>query len=110
MNSSFPPRESIQEQRRALAEDTVSYAIYLPPTQSATDATTQIQDLQHNAAAVSLESAQLAKTLISSIVAEESKDYIWHKDAFSLSVVSGKGKGIHDSVLRNNVMMLEAQN
>ncbi|KAF9905072.1 hypothetical protein EC991_002025 [Linnemannia zychae] len=91
---SFPPRESIQEQRRALAEDTVSYAIYLPPTQSASDTSTLIldQQQQHNVATGAIESAQLAKTLISSIVAEMSNGYIWHKDAFSLSVVSGQGK------------------
>ncbi|KAG0378277.1 hypothetical protein BGX24_004297, partial [Mortierella sp. AD032] len=96
MDSPFPPRESIQEQRRAIADDTVSYAIYLLTSQStATDFTTQIQDpQQHNATVVTaLESVQLAKTLISSIVAEVAKDYIWHKDAFSLSVASGQGKG-----------------
>ncbi|KAF9147732.1 hypothetical protein BG015_010584 [Linnemannia schmuckeri] len=113
MDSSFPPRESIQEQRRALAEDTVSYAIYLPSspststsstsstssttttTTTTTDPSTQIQDQpqqqQHHAAA--LESAQVARTLISSIVAEVCEDYIWHKDAFSLTITSGQGKG-----------------
>lgn len=97
MDSSFPPREAIQEQRRALAEDTVSYAIYLPssPSTSASTTTTdpnaQIQDQQEHATA--LESAQVARTLISSIVAELSKDYIWHKDAFSLTIASGQGKG-----------------
>ncbi|KAF9339721.1 hypothetical protein BGZ91_004942 [Linnemannia elongata] len=96
MDSSFPPHEAIQEQRRALAEDTVSYAIYLPssPSTSAstttTDPNTQIQDQQQHATA--LESAQVARTLISSIVAELSKDYIWHKDAFSLTIASGQGK------------------
>ncbi|KAG0280695.1 hypothetical protein BGZ95_009162 [Linnemannia exigua] len=96
MDSSFPPRESIHEQRRSLAEDSVSYAIYLLPYQSSeTEITTQIQDPQQNnaTAVTALESVQLAKTLISSIVAEVSKGYIWHKDAFSLSVASGQGKG-----------------
>ncbi|KAF9097497.1 hypothetical protein BGX29_008063 [Mortierella sp. GBA35] len=87
MDNSFLPRESIQEQRRALAEDTVSYAIYLP---SSSDSTFQIQDKQDASA---MESVQLARTLISSIVAELSKDYIWHKDAFSLSIAAGQGKG-----------------
>ncbi|KAF9137650.1 hypothetical protein BGX30_010020 [Mortierella sp. GBA39] len=102
MDSSFPPRESIQEQRRALAEDTVSYAIYLPsPLSTSTSTTTattktidpntQIQDQQQHATA--LESAQVARTLMSSIVAELSKDYIWHKDAFSLTIASDQGKG-----------------
>jgi hypothetical protein len=96
MDSSFPPHESIQEQRRALAEDIVSYAIYLPssptPTLTTSDPTTQIQNPQ-NHHATALESVQVARTLISSIVAELSKDYIWHKDAFSLSIASGQGKG-----------------
>ncbi|KAK3840411.1 MAG: SGT1 protein-domain-containing protein [Linnemannia elongata] len=97
MDNSFPPRETIQEQRRALAEDTVSYAIYLPssPSTSAstttTDPNTQIQDQQQHTTA--LESAQVARTLISSFVTELSKDYIWHKDAFSLTIASGQGKG-----------------
>ncbi|KAG0284762.1 hypothetical protein BGZ96_010893 [Linnemannia gamsii] len=92
MDSSFPPHESIQEQRRALAEDTVSYAIYLPssptPTSTTSDSTIQIQN--H---ATALESLQVTRILINSIVAELSKDYIWHKDAFSLSIASGQGKG-----------------
>ena len=104
MDSSFPSRESIQEQRRALAEDTVSYAIYLPSslstsstttitttTTTTTDPNSQIQDQQQHVTV--LESAQVARTLMNSIVAELSKDYIWHKDAFSLTIASDQGKG-----------------
>ena len=85
MDSAFPPREQIQEQRRALAEDTVSYAIYLrldaqsPPNES------------H----VSNASALVTKTLINSIVKEIAGDYIWHKDAFSLRLQAGKGPGMN---------------
>ncbi|KAF8958384.1 hypothetical protein BGZ52_013018, partial [Haplosporangium bisporale] len=48
----------------------------------------------HNAQeqTVSLESLHIAKALISSIVSDLAKDYIWHKDAFSLRVVSGENK------------------
>ncbi|KAF8944685.1 hypothetical protein BGZ47_003910 [Haplosporangium gracile] len=106
MDNSFPPRESIQEQRRALAEDTVFYAIYLPSspltstststsTSTTKDPNTQIQDqpVQQQYHAAALESVQVARTLISSIVAEVCKNYIWHKDAFSLTIASGQGKG-----------------
>ncbi|KAG0253353.1 hypothetical protein BG011_006410 [Mortierella polycephala] len=75
MDSSYPPRDQIQEQRRTLTEDTVSYAIFLQPNPN--------QNQQ--------ESLQLARTLISSIVTELAKDYIWHKDAFSLRIDSGQG-------------------
>ncbi|KAG0367732.1 SGT1 protein-domain-containing protein [Gamsiella multidivaricata] len=86
MNNSFPLHDRLQEQRRALAEETVSYAIYLSPSDQDQD-----QDQDHHEPMVTLESAQLAKTLIGSIVMELAKDYIWHKDAFSLRVESGKG-------------------
>ncbi|KAF9195448.1 hypothetical protein BGZ51_000022 [Haplosporangium sp. Z 767] len=75
MNSPYPPRDQIQEQRRTLTEDTVSYAIFLQPIPN--------QNQQ--------ESLQLARTLISSFVIELAKDYIWHKDAFSLRIDSGQG-------------------
>ncbi|KAF9275907.1 hypothetical protein BGZ68_010379 [Mortierella alpina] len=82
MDSPFPQRDQIQEQRRALAEDTVSYAIYLAPPS--------------NEGAVgpesALESVQLARTLISSIVAELAKGYIWHKDAFALRIEDAQGR------------------
>ncbi|KAF9924143.1 hypothetical protein FBU30_005837 [Linnemannia zychae] len=98
MESSFPLHESIQAQRRALAEDTVSYAIYLPALSSSSitptltaESAIRVKDNAHV-----LESVELAKTLISSIVAEVCKGYIWHKDAFSLSIVSGQGQGSTD--------------
>ncbi|KAG0087782.1 hypothetical protein BGZ92_006977 [Podila epicladia] len=82
-----------QDQRRALAEDTVSYSIFLTPTAlpgsdgGETNGTRNAQERT-----VSLESLHIAKALISSIVSDLAKRYIWHKDAFSLRVVSGKGK------------------
>ncbi|KAF9930045.1 hypothetical protein BGZ67_006001 [Mortierella alpina] len=76
MDSPFPQRDQIQEQRRALAEDTVSYAIYLPPPASEGAIGSES----------TMESVQLARTLISSIVADLAKDYIWHKDAFNLRI------------------------
>ncbi|KAG0346034.1 hypothetical protein BG005_000969 [Podila minutissima] len=82
-----------QDQRRALAEDTVSYSIFLAPTAapgSDGGETNGTQNAQEPT--VSLESLHIAKALISSIVSDFAKDYIWHKDAFSLRVVSGKGK------------------
>ena len=91
MDSAFPPRDQIQEQRRALAEDTVSYAIYLRPiTETAANAALPPKE---SSQATSYESAQVAKTLISSIVQEIAGGYIWHKDAFSLRIQTGKGLG-----------------
>jgi len=83
-----------QDQRRALSEDTVSYSIFLGPTAIAPGSDGSETDGTHNAQerTVSLESLHIAKALISSIVSDLAKDYIWHKDAFSIRVVSGKGK------------------
>lgn len=83
-----------QDQRRALSEDTVSYSIFLAPTTIAPGSDGSETDGTHNAQerTVSLESLHIAKALISSIVSDLAKDYIWHKDAFSIRVVSGKGK------------------
>ncbi|KAG0198600.1 hypothetical protein BGX28_007971 [Mortierella sp. GBA30] len=81
MDSSFPERDQIQEQRRALAENTVSYAIHMRGL-GPDSANKSINDL---------ESLQLTRTLISSIVADLTKDYIWHKDAFSLRIETGQG-------------------
>lgn len=83
-----------QDQRRALAEDTVSYTIFLAPIVIAPRSDEGEITGTHNAQeqTVSLESLHIAKALISSIVSDLAKDYIWHKDAFSLRVVSGKGK------------------
>ncbi|KAF9942256.1 hypothetical protein BGZ65_007130 [Modicella reniformis] len=89
MDSSFPTHDQTLEQRRALAEEAVSYAVYLPPTVTST------RDQQHDPIQnenTTLESVQLIRTLISSIVAELAKDYIWHKDAFSLRVETSKGE------------------
>ncbi|KAF8925887.1 SGT1 protein-domain-containing protein [Dissophora ornata] len=91
MDSTFLPHDQLQEQRRALAEETVSYAIYFPPITDGPGS-----DQNQNQSNVTLESVHLAKTQISSIVAELVKDYIWHKDAFSLRIESGKGK-LHSS-------------
>ncbi|KAG0335224.1 hypothetical protein BG000_007691 [Podila horticola] len=87
-----------QDQRRALAEDTVSYTIFLAPTAIAPRSDEDEITGTHNAQerTVSLESLHIAKALISSIVSDLAKDYIWHKDAFSLRVVSGKGKLIEN--------------
>lgn len=91
MDDAFPPRSEIQEQRRALAEDTVSYAIYLRPTTEDTVANAQLPPNESSPAiSASYDSAQVAKTLISSMVQEIAGDYIWHKDAFSLRIQSGK--------------------
>ncbi|KAF9575770.1 hypothetical protein EC968_001557 [Mortierella alpina] len=81
MDSPLPQRNQIQEQRRALAEDTVSYAIYLPPL--AFESAIKPKS--------TLESVQLARTLISSIVADLTKGYIWHKDAFYLRIEGAHG-------------------
>ncbi|KAG0027214.1 hypothetical protein BGZ82_009105 [Podila clonocystis] len=82
-----------QDQRRALAEDTVSYSVFLAPTAIAPRSdggeTTGTHAQERT---VSLESLHITKALISSIVSDLAKGYIWHKDAFSLRVVSGKGK------------------
>ncbi|KAG0022078.1 hypothetical protein BGZ80_001118 [Entomortierella chlamydospora] len=94
MDSLFPPHDQLQEQRRALAEETLSYAIYLPPNAGSGGKTLDdsIQCEAQNELNAEFESAQLAKTLISSIVAELAQGYIWHKDAFSLRIESNKGK------------------
>ncbi|GJJ68141.1 hypothetical protein EMPS_00487 [Entomortierella parvispora] len=81
MDSAFPPQEQIQEQRRALAEDTVSYAIYLRPDSQSPP----------NESHDSNSSVLVAKTLINSIVKEIAGNYIWHKDAFSLRLQKEKG-------------------
>lgn len=78
MDSSFSTHTQTLEQRRALAEETVSYTVYLAPVSLST------LDRSRDPFSVGLESAKLTKTLVSSIVAELTKDYIWHKDAFSL--------------------------
>ncbi|KAG0041459.1 hypothetical protein BGZ83_001770 [Gryganskiella cystojenkinii] len=97
MDSAFPPRDQIQEQRRALAEDTVSYAIYLRPTTEDTVANPSLPPNEshhsdHDTVTTSFESAQVAKTLISSIVQQIAGGYIWHKDAFSLRIQTGRGQ------------------
>ncbi|KFH74109.1 hypothetical protein MVEG_01322 [Podila verticillata NRRL 6337] len=83
-----------QDQRRALSEDTVSYSIFLAPIAIAPRSDGSVIRGTHNAQerTVSLESLHIAKALISSIVSDLAKDYIWHKDAFSLRVVSGENK------------------
>ncbi|KAI1319022.1 hypothetical protein EDD11_005220 [Mortierella claussenii] len=94
LDSSLPLHDQIQEQRRALSEETVSYSIYLPTRAAGGNGPNQCLDQQdlndhqsrQNAA---LNSVQLDKMLISSMVNDLVKDYIWHKDAFSLRVVSG---------------------
>ncbi|KAF9355227.1 hypothetical protein BGX34_010584 [Mortierella sp. NVP85] len=78
MDSSFSTHSQTLEQRRALAEETVSYTVYLAPVSLST------LDRSRDLFSVGLESAKLTKTLVSSIVADLTKDYIWHKDAFSL--------------------------
>ncbi|KAF9358414.1 hypothetical protein BGX26_001816 [Mortierella sp. AD094] len=94
MDSLFPPHDQLQEQRRALAEETVSYAVYLLPNADSGGKSPDdsIQCEVQNELNVEFESVQLAKTLISSIVTELAQDYIWHKDAFSLRIDSNKGK------------------
>ncbi|KAG0333069.1 hypothetical protein BG004_000989 [Podila humilis] len=86
MDSPFHFKEH-QEHRRNLAEDSVSYAIFLSPTYTTAqlDAKTANGD---QVPRVSIESLHMAKTLIGSIVNELAKDYIWHKDAFSLGIFS----------------------
>ncbi|KAG0086738.1 hypothetical protein BGZ93_011345 [Podila epicladia] len=92
MENSFQFQDQ-QDHRRALAEDHVSYAIFLAPTAAPgldggeTNGTHSAQE-----STVSLESLHIAKALIISIVSDLAKDYIWHQDAFSLRDVSGKGK------------------
>ncbi|KAF9896613.1 hypothetical protein BX616_007109, partial [Lobosporangium transversale] len=98
MESSFPLHDHIQQQRRALSEETVSYAIYFPKatiesagSEAEPDTKTQTDQEQTNAAAhYLLDSIHIAKTFIYSIVTDLTKDYIWHKDAFSLHVETKK--------------------
>ncbi|KAF9110245.1 hypothetical protein BGX27_006612 [Mortierella sp. AM989] len=86
MDSLFPTHDRLQEQRRALAEETVSYAIYLLPYTESEGGPLNDSMQDQNEFQVELESVQLAKTLISSIVTELAQGYIWQKDAFSLRV------------------------
>ncbi|KAG0304150.1 hypothetical protein BGZ98_005873 [Dissophora globulifera] len=90
MDPSFPARSQLQEQRRALSEETVSYAIYLSPTTTSDNNSPKL-DHDQNRSNAAIESVYSTKTLINEIAAELTKDYIWHKDAFSLWIEEANG-------------------
>ncbi|KAF8978224.1 hypothetical protein BGZ46_006702 [Entomortierella lignicola] len=96
MDSLFPPHDQIQEQRRALAEETVSYAIYLPHNINSGNEPVNVSNANQVQNELSeLKTVQLTKTFISSIVTELAQDYIWHKDAFNLRIESNKEQSLY---------------
>ncbi|KAG0229615.1 hypothetical protein BGW42_001449 [Actinomortierella wolfii] len=80
---------TFRDQIRALGEDTVSYAIYVPLRLQGTDVErSAIADSQ-----ATFDTLRVAKALALSLTQRLTKGYIWNQDAFSLRIDSGKRLG-----------------
>ncbi|KAG0256791.1 hypothetical protein DFQ27_005496 [Actinomortierella ambigua] len=82
---------AFRDQIRTLGEDTVSYALYAAPQPQAAAAVAEGSAISGSQA--TFETLQVTKALALSIAQRLTKGYLWHQDAFSLRVDSGKRLG-----------------